>query len=231
MTKEQFKKFCSFRDEFRKQTALWNEEYNKVLKEKIESLSGCEITNSFIYNEKLDEINENDNIKYIWIQDNPGYNEMLQNRYAVGASGKAGQNFMKNEGLAEDFDREVIVLNKSPIHTKVTAVLSKLKNREIQDETQRYMAKAIFTVHNIFECDLWILGISNLKGIFGTFSKDMEKLYKNSALNKKMFLYYHFSQGQFKKAYNLEVNTLGTDDTDKILESIGIKNRKKYFDF
>ena len=231
MTKEQFKKFCSFRDEFRKQTALWNEEYNKVLKEKIESLSGCEITNSFIYNEKLDEINENDNIKYIWIQDNPGYNEMLQNRYAVGASGKAGQNFMKNEGLAEDFDREVIVLNKSPIHTKVTAVLSKLKNREIQDETQRYMAKAIFTVYNIFECDLWILGISNLKGIFGTFSKDMEKLYKNSALNKKMFLYYHFSQGQFKKAYNLEANTLGTDDPDKILESIGIKNRKKYFDF
>lgn len=231
MTKEQFKKFCSFRDEFRKQTALWNEEYNKVLKERIESLSGCEITNSFIYNEKLDEINENDNIKYIWIQDNPGYNEMLQNRYAVGASGKAGQNFMKNEGLAEDFDREVIVLNKSPIHTKVTAVLSKLKNREIQDETQRYMAKAIFTVHNIFECDLWILGISNLKGIFGTFSKDMEKLYKNSALNKKMFLYYHFSQGQFKKAYNLEANTLGTDDPDKILESIGIKNRKKYFDF
>ena len=58
MTKEQFKKFCSFRDEFRKQTALWNEEYNKVLKERIESLSGCEITNSFIYNEKLDEINE-----------------------------------------------------------------------------------------------------------------------------------------------------------------------------
>ena len=231
MTKEQFEKFCSFRDEFRKQTALWNEEYNKVLKERIESLSGCEITNSFIYNEKLDEINENDNIKYIWIQDNPGYNEMLQNRYAVGASGKAGQNFMKNEGLAEDFDREVIVLNKSPIHTKVTAVLSKLKNREIQDETQRYMAKAIFTVHNIFECDLWILGISNLKGIFGTFSKDMEKLYKNSALNKKMFLYYHFSQGQFKKAYNLEANTLGTDDPDKILESIGIKNRKKYFDF
>ena len=231
MTKEQFKKFCSFRDEFRKQTALWNEEYNKVLKEKIESLSGCEITNSFIYNEKLDEINENDNIKYIWIQDNPGYNEMLQNRYAVGASGKAGQNFMKNEGLAEDFDREVIVLNKSPIHTKVTAVLSKLKNREIQDETQRYMAKAIFTVHNIFECDLWILGISNLKGIFGTFSKDMEKLYKNSALNKKMFLYYHFSQGQFKKAYNMEAGTLGTDDPDKILESIGIKNRKKYFDF
>ena len=231
MTKKQFEQFCSFRDEFRKQTALWNEEYNKVLKEKIESLSGCEITNSFIYNEKLDEINENDNIKYIWIQDNPGYNEMLQSRYAVGASGKAGQNFMTGEGLVKDFDREVIVLNKSPVHTKVTAVLSKLKNREIQDETQRYMAKAIFTVHNIFECDLWILGISNLKGIFGTFSKDMEKLYKNSALNKKMFLYYHFSQGQFKKAYNLEANTLGTDDPDKILESIGIKNRKKYFDF
>jgi hypothetical protein len=59
----------------------------------------------------------------------------------------------------------------------------------------------------------------------------MEKLYKNSTLNKKIFLYYHFSQGQFKKAYNLEVNTLGTDEPDKILESTGIKNRKKYFDF
>ena len=231
MTKEQFKKFCSFRDEFRKQTALWNEEYNKVLKEKIESLSGCEITNSFIYNEKLDEINENDNIKYIWIQDNPGYNEMLQSRYAVGASGKVGQNFMKSEGLVKDFDREVIVLNKSPVHTKVTAVLSKLKNAEIQDETQRYMAKAIFTVHNIFACDLWILGISNLNGIFGTFSENMEKLYKNSTLNKKMFLYYHFSQGQFKKAYNSAGKILETENTDKILKNIGIENRKKYFDF
>ncbi len=231
MTKEQFKKFCSFRDEFKKQIISWNKEYNPVLKEKIESLSGYEITNSFIYNEKLDEINENDNIKYIWIQDNPGYNEMLQNRYAVGASGKAGQNFMKSEGLVKDFDREVIVLNKSPVHTKVTAVLSKLKNGEIQDETQRYMAKAIFTVHNIFACDLWILGISNLNGIFGTFTENMEKLYKNSTLNKKMFLYYHFSQGQFKKAYNFEANTLGIDNTDKILDNIGIRNRKKYFDF
>ena len=231
MTKEQFKKFCSFRDEFKKQIISWNKEYNPVLKEKIESLSGYEITDSFIYNEKLDEINEDDNIKYIWIQDNPGYNEMLQSRYAVGASGKAGQNFMKSEGLVKDFDREVIVLNKSPVHTKVTAVLSKLKNVEIQDETQRYMAKAIFTVHNIFACDLWILGISNLNGIFGTFSENMEKLYKNSTLNKKMFLYYHFSQGQFKKAYNFESNTLGIDNTDKILDNIGIRNRKKYFDF
>ena len=231
MTKEQFKKFCSFRDGFKKQTALWNKEYNGVLREKIEALSGYEITDSFIYNEKLDEINENDNIKYIWIQDNPGYNEMLQSRYAVGASGKAGQNFMKSMGLVRDFDKEVIILNKSPVHTKVTAVLSKLKNREIQNETQKYMADAAFTVQNIFKCDLWILGISNLKGIFGTFSENMENLYKSSSLNKKVFLYYHFSQGQFKKAYNSAGKTLETDDTDKILKSIGTENRKKYFDF
>ncbi|MCP1226107.1 hypothetical protein [Sebaldella sp. S0638] len=231
MTKKQFEQFCSFRDKFKKQIESWNKEYNKVLKEKIESLSGYEITNSFIYNEKLDEINENDNMKYIWIQDNPGYNEMLQNRYAVGASGKAGQNFMKSEGLVENFDKEVIVLNKSPVHTKVTAVLSKLKNKEIQDETQKYMAKAIYEVHNIFKCDLWILGISNLKGIFGTFTENIEDLYKNSTLNKKMFLYYHFSQGQFKKAYNSAGTALGSDNTDKILKNIGIGNREKYFDF
>lgn len=231
MTKEQFEKFCSFRDEFRNQILLWNKKYNVILKGKIEELEGYEITDSFIYNKKLDEITKDDNIKYIWIQDNPGYNEMLQSRYAVGASGKAGQNFMKNSGLISDFDKEVIVLNKSPVHTKVTAVLSKLKNREIQDESQKYMAELIFGMHSIFKCDLWILGISNLNGIFRTFTENMENLYKNSSLNKKMFLYYHFSQGQFKKAYNSKESELGNSNKDEILESIGIENRKKYFDF
>jgi hypothetical protein len=231
MTKEQFEKFCSFRDKFKKQIILWNEEYNTILKEKIETLEAYEIENVFIYNEKLDEITEKNNIKYIWIQDNPGYNEMLQNRYAVGASGKAGQNFMVNAGLVKDFDKEIIVLNKSPLHTRVTATLSKLKNREIQDETQKYMAELNYNIHNIFQCEMWILGISNLKGIFGTFSRNMENLYKNSSLNKKMFLYYHFSQGQFKKAYNLKEKELKSSNTDEILISIGTENRKKYFDF
>ena len=66
MTKKQFEQFCSFRDKFKKQIESWNKEYNKVLKEKIESLSGYEITNSFIYNEKLDEINENDKKNSNW---------------------------------------------------------------------------------------------------------------------------------------------------------------------
>ncbi len=231
MTKNQFEKFKKLRIEFREKISFWHEKYNEIFKEKIEQIEGYEITNSFIYNEKLDDLTEKSDIKYIWIQDNPGYTEMLQSRYAVGASGKAGQNFLENTGLVDSFDKEVIVLNKEPIHTKVTANLSKLKNKDLQDETQVYMSNFIYRLHKIFECDLWILGLSNLNSIFKAFKESMKLLYKEDNLNKKVFLYYHFSQGQFKKAYNLKEKELNTNDTQKILNNIGIENRKKYFDF
>lgn len=231
MTKNQFEKFEKLRIEFREKINFWNEKYNQIFKEKIEQIEGYDITNSFIYNEKLDDLTEKSDIKYIWIQDNPGYNEMLQSRYAVGASGKAGQNFLESTGLVSSFDKEVIVLNKEPIHTKVTANLSKLKNKELQEETQIYMSDLIYRFQKIFECDLWILGLSNLNSIFKPFKESIKLLYKEEKLNKKVFLYYHFSQGQFKKAYNLREKELNTNDTQKILNSIGIENRKKYFDF
>ena len=56
MTKEQFEKFCSFRDEFRNQILLWNKKYNVILKEKIEELEGYEITDSFIYNKTINKM-------------------------------------------------------------------------------------------------------------------------------------------------------------------------------
>ena len=231
MTENQFEKFVELRKEFKEKINYWNEKYNEILKEKIEHIEGYEITNSFIYNKKLDDITKEINVKYIWIQDNPGYNEMLQSRYAVGASGKAGQNFLEKSGLVNDFDKEVIVLNKEPVHTKVTANLSKLKNNDIQKESQIYMADLIYKFHEIFECDLWILGLSNLNGIFKFFKENIEILYNESSLHDKLYLYYHFSQGQFKKAYNSKEKELNINNTQEILNNIGIENRKKYFDF
>lgn len=231
MTKKQFDDFCKLRDNFKNQIEEWNKEYNKILKRKIEEVEAYEILNSFIYNEKLDEITEKNNIKYIWVQDNPGYNEMLQGRYAVGSSGKTGQNFLLNMNLAEDFDKQVIVLNKSPIHTKITSNLTKLKNKDIQNMTQEYMADLIYKFHKVFKCDLWILGISSLNSIFKVFTENIQSLYTNNSLNRKLYLYYHFSQGQFKKAYNQKEKEAETKDVEKILEDIGIANKNKYFDF
>lgn len=231
MTKKQFEDFSKLREDFKKQIKKWNKEYNQVLQEKIEEIEGYEISNSFIYNEKLDEISEKDNIKYIWVQDNPGYNEMLQGRYAVGSSGKTGQNFLLNMNLVKDFDKQVIVLNKSPIHTKITSNLTKLKNKDIQNISQEYMADLIYKFHKVFKCDLWILGISSLNNIFKIFTENVQSLYINDSLNKKLYLYYHFSQGQFKKAYNKREKECKTDDIQKILNDIGIENKNKYFDF
>ena len=231
MTEKQYENFYKLKNNFKNQIKEWNDKYNKELKEKIENIEGYDISNSFIYNEKLDELTKKDNIKYIWIQDNPGYNEMLQGKYAVGSSGKVGQNFLINMNLVKNFDKEVIVLNKSPIHTKITSNLSKLKHKEIQNFTQIYMANFIYEVHKIFKCDLWILGISNLNTIFKNFTENIQDLYKNDDLNKKIYLYYHFSQGQFKKAYNQKERELETDNVQKILEEIGVTNKNKYFEF
>ena len=65
MTKNQFEKFKKLRIEFREKISFWNEKYNEIFKEKIEQIEGYEITNSFIYNEKLDDLTEKSDIKYI----------------------------------------------------------------------------------------------------------------------------------------------------------------------
>jgi hypothetical protein len=225
MTEEQYSEFVALRDEFREKVHYYTLEYPEFSEEILKQYDNSDkIMRAFVYNEKLDYLEKNDSIKYIWVTDNPGFNESLQNKYAVGISGKAGKNFMEENGFVKDYDREVIVLNKSFVHTKVTADLKKLKEYEkLSDDIQIFMSDLACKLQKIFKCELWILGLSNLKKLFKTFEGYLEK-YGDM---EQTYFYYHFSQGQFKKAYNRKKNEVIFSDSKEICEIIGIENRKK----
>ena len=81
-----------------------------------------------VYNRALDDIEIDDEIKIILVADNPGKKEQLaaNNRYLVGQSGKLAEGWFKRE-LGIDFRREVLILNKTPVHTPKTAELALLR--------------------------------------------------------------------------------------------------------
>jgi hypothetical protein len=78
-----------------------------------------------VYNRALDELGPGSEIKIILVADNPGKKEQLaaNNRYLVGQSGKLAEGWFKRE-LGIDFRSEVLILNKTPVHTPKTAELA-----------------------------------------------------------------------------------------------------------
>ncbi len=227
MTREEFNKFVTLREEFKKKVEEFNKNYPEI-KDEVLKLSDktYDFPFAFVYNKKLDEITIDDNIKYIWVTDNPGLNEAIEEKYAVGSSGKGAQNFMVGSGMVEEYDKEVIVLNKSFLHTRVTNDLKKLKKyQSIIDETQIYMANLTLALLNIFKCPLWILGISSLNKIFSKYSSTLTT---NSNIDMdKIYLYYHFSQGQFKKAYNKKYAEFPKSSPKELCKMIGKENRNR----
>ena len=228
MTENQFLDFLNAKKTFK--TGIENlKKSNPNLKKLLMEIQekNYDIVNPLVYNEKFDEVSCDYNIKYIWITDNPGVKENQQNRYGVGSSGNAGKNFMESHGLLEDFDREVLILNKSPIHTRITAKLAKLKGEEpLYSDAQKLMAELCYRLQSIFKCQVWILGTSNLDKIFLPFKLEFQKLYKDSYMMEQVFLYNHFSQGQFKRVYNIYRKEHYDLKPFELCKLIGDKNRK-----
>jgi len=227
MTSRQYEEFLKIREKFRMKVDEYRDNYPGFAKDILKRYDQKESDmRAFVYNEKLDYLGKDDSIKYIWVTDNPGFNESKQNKYAVGISGKTGKNFMEENGFVNDFDREVIVLNKSFVHTKVTSELGKFDlYRDILMENQKFMGELACDLQRVFKCDMWILGTSNLNKIFKSFKDTIEA---NKEFDN-IYFYYHFSQGQFKKAYNKEKNKLISENPKEICKNIGIENRNKLF--
>ncbi|WP_319370959.1 hypothetical protein [uncultured Ilyobacter sp.] len=227
MTSQQYKEFVKIRGRFRSKVDEYRKNYPVFAEELLKKYEDQERNmKAFVYNEKLDYLEKSDSIKYVWVTDNPGFNESMQNKYAVGISGKTGKNFMEENGFVDEFDKEVIVLNKSFIHTKITSELAKFSNyKDILEDNQKFMAELACSFQEIFNCDMWILGISNLNKIFKVFRENIEK---DGKLDN-IYFYYHFSQGQFKKAYNVKKSERIDQDPKEICKIIGIENRNKIF--
>lgn len=222
MTDSQWKNFCNFKNEFL--------EYVDSIKNKFPQLKdlqkkAAELTktpdysfeNPIVYNTALDEIQKTDNIKLIVIGDNPGKNEQLScnRRYLVGQAGKIAEGwFKKNPEYNIDFRKNVIILNKTPIHSAKTSqlnIIAKLGGKEISDlieQSQIWMAEHTAKLHQeLYENskpELWLVGYAELKGkgIFLKYKDQLISSYKNSQAWNSVYVFQHFSMNRFSIDFN-----------------------------
>lgn len=209
MTHAQFLFFDSFRNDFMQQIKLWNSmvpDLQKLQKEAADAAKTPEynLQTPIVYNRALDSITEEDEIKLIVIGDNPGKDEQLlkNNRYLVGQAGKLGERFFRlNPELETDFRKNVIILNKTPVHSAKTSQLKHMiKNggkpvQNLIDDTQVWMAEKTCQLAKELGAEIWLVGYSELKerGIFKLYREVMRK----NAPFEKLFVFQHFSMNRF----------------------------------
>ena len=173
MLQSQFKAFVEFRDEFRSRVAEWSK-YASALETLQRSAAQKDtpdypVETAVVYNRALDDVSAQDEIKLIVIGDNPGKDEQLSinNRYLVGQSGKIADGFFRrNPELQTDFRKNVVILNKTPVHTAKTHHLRSLQkaNPEIAkliEISQLWMAEHTAKLHRA----LWENGASGKKSV------------------------------------------------------------------
>jgi len=196
-----------------------------------------------VYNGAIDDIRQDSDIRLILVADNPGRREQAteNRRYLVGPSGKISEKFFRdNPALKIDFRKNVIILNKTPVHTPRTIELKELcvlggaALEKALDESQRLMARLLFEFHkslsygNEKPVPVWITGYSEMKknGVFAAYTNELKTIYNKSELEKTLFLYRHFSMNQF--TIDLKRQTAPGESAAKALKRIGAAYRRKF---
>ena len=194
-----------------------------------------------VYNSALDDITINDEIKMILVADNPGRREQAteNRRYLVGPSGKIAQKFFHdNPALGIDFLKNVIILNKTPIHSPRTVELRELCRIEAQtsgasiagalEESQKTMASLLLEFQLALDAQVWIVGYSEMKrgGIFEVYTEKLKELYSGKKeMYKNIFFFRHFSMNQF--TIDLKQQALPGETVSKSLKRIGTAYRER----
>ena len=257
MTNFQWECFNKFRNTFKDMVTQWNNQAKSLIIVQEKAMEffknvDYELQTPIVYNTALDEITQNDEIKLIVIGDNPGKDEQLakNQKYLVGQAGKLGNNFFKNhDELGIDFRKNVIILNKTPIHSAKTNQLKKFATfggKEIENlikETQIWMAQETAKLHqkllqgseNKDFPQLWLVGYSELKekGIFTEYKNELKKQFQTSEEAKNawdnVFVYQHFSMNRFSidlKEFSTENKNL---DLKTQLKTLGKKHKDEIF--
>ena len=257
MTNFQWECFNKFRNTFKDMVTQWNNQAKSLILVQEKAMEffknvDYELQTPIVYNTALDEITQNDEIKLIVIGDNPGKDEQLtkNQKYLVGQAGKLGNSFFKNhDELGIDFRKNVIILNKTPIHSAKTNQLKKFATfggKEIENlikETQIWMAQETAKLHqkllqgseNKDFPQLWLVGYSELKekGIFTDYKNELKKQYQTSEEAKNawdnVFVYQHFSMNRFSidlKEFSTENKNL---DLKTQLKTLGKKHKDEIF--
>lgn len=265
MTDAQWNAFVKFKNEFKAQCKKWAE-YSEELIPLQKSTSQKDtpdypIENPVVYNTALDELTEDSEIRLIVIGDNPGKNEQLSinQKYLVGQAGKLGEGFFRNNPLLNiDFRKNVIILNKTPVHSAKTkhliAIERELKTTnskaaKLIEESQRWMAKKTAELHqnlilaadeNSYIPELWLVGYTELKknGIFIPYRDELKNAYTKSTDQKtstqitawnKVYVYQHFSMNCFSKDIKNHQSKNPTIPLKQTLESLGQIHKEEIF--
>ena len=193
-----------------------------------------------VYNTSLDEITKESEIKLILVADNPGKKEQSKenNKYLVGASGKIANNFFKNNIVLDiDFYKNVIILNKTPIHSARTVELKKLilnynDLTEVLKSSQVSMANILYDFQNSLKVPVWIIGYSEMKpkGIFESYTNTLKQIcLKNKDFCDNLYIFRHFSMNQFN--IDLKKKTLKGEPLKNSLTRIGEFYKNKVLEY
>ena len=243
MNRSAWDKFVKARESFRVTTERFSGSLPKLKKLQQELIctrteaknSSYAVETPVVYNSALDDVTANDEIKLIMVADNPGRREQAaeNRRYLVGPSGKIAKKFFNdNPQLGIDFAKNVIILNKTPIHSPRTVELRELVKMEnasgkhsiscALEESQRFMASLLFEFHAALDCPVWITGYSEMRkgGIFEVYTEKLKELYANNKeMYKQLYFYRHFSMNQF--TIDLKQQAKPGENVIKSLERIG----------
>jgi hypothetical protein len=196
-----------------------------------------------VYNGNFDTITEDAEIKIILVGDNPGRKEQETGRYLVGPSGKLAENFFRaHPALGIDFRQNVLILNKTPVHTPRTADLKKLvalsgslpSNGDslaaLIRQSQREMVSVLRQLYAALSpVKIWVIGYSEMKknGIFAEYTEALFDMLPP----EDIYLYRHFSMNQFLIDYNDKAKQCAFDTAPgnewAILRAIGAHYRER----
>lgn len=255
MTSDGYRAFSAIRDEFRDLIRSWSADHPYLLEteERVRVKQGYDdyrVETPVVYNRALDDVEQAVEIKVILVADNPGKKEQLaaNNRYLVGQSGKLAESWFR-ERLGIDFRREVVILNKTPVHTPKTAELALLsRNAGIHRErlgallagSQTAMADLAWRLYSALRTAsasaspwpvLWVSGVGELRtgGLFEVYRDELcKRLAKTDVASKGgVWAFNHFSMNQF----SIEIKKKAQAGRPLIeeLERVGRENRRRVF--
>ena len=208
-----------------------------VIQQLVDSREGpsYSVDTPVVYNLALDEFTADSEIKLILVGDNPGRREQENRRYLVGPSGKIAENFFRdNPELGIDLRKNVLILNKTPIHTPRTTELKTLcilGGKTLKDavlSSQKTMAELLEKFRTALLVPVWIIGYSEMRkgGIFEIYTETLKILCAaNPSFKESIFFFRHFSMNQF--TIDLKKQALPGENLRKSLKRIGETYRER----